>query len=163
MGSTAEAENTARIFLAGEKSNACRTRRSCKLFGEEFRQPACPPSVRWVQREFKAVVRYLRSLQGQTGAASVSGDPKRGRAHLLWPGRLLAVSHGERRGRLHRLRSFQLRQHACRQTTFELRLPIPTGISILENEPVIVTTADGQTLTGVARNEDNFSLQLQTT
>ena len=26
-----------------------------------------------------AVVRYLRSLQGQTGAADVSGDPKRGR------------------------------------------------------------------------------------
>ena len=27
---------------------------------------------------------------------------------------------------------------------------------------LIVTTADGQTLTGIARNEDNFSLQLQT-
>ena len=28
--------------------------------------------------------------------------------------------------------------------------------------PVAVTTADGKTLTGVVRNEDNFSLQLQT-
>jgi putative heme-binding domain-containing protein len=27
---------------------------------------------------------------------------------------------------------------------------------------VVVTTADGQTLTGIARNEDNFTLQLQT-
>ena len=29
--------------------------------------------------------------------------------------------------------------------------------------PVAVTTADGRSLTGVVRNEDNFSLQLQTT
>ena len=27
---------------------------------------------------------------------------------------------------------------------------------------VVATTGDGQTLTGIARNEDNFSLQLQT-
>lgn len=29
--------------------------------------------------------------------------------------------------------------------------------------PVVVTIANGQILTGLARNEDNFSLQLQTT
>ncbi len=49
-----------------------------------------------------------------------------------------------------------------RRPTFEVPSPIPTEISTLERRIVVVTTPDGQTLTGVVRNEDNFSLQLQT-
>ena len=40
------------IFPTGEKSNACRTRLSCRLSAMECREPACPPSVRSEPRRF---------------------------------------------------------------------------------------------------------------
>ena len=162
MDSTAEEENAARTSPAGEKFNACRTRLSCRLFGKEFRQPACPRLVRWAPREFRLWCATCEACRGKPAAASLSGDPETWKSSFLWPVRVLAVSHGERRGRLHRLRSFQLRQHPVGQPTFERAITDPNRNLDPRRRTVIVTTADGQTLTGIARNEDNFSLQLQT-
>ena len=83
--------------------------------------------------QVKAVVRYLRSLQGQGSNGRGFRRPQEWQGHFLWQGRLFAVPHGEGRGRIHRLGSFQLRQHAFGRATFAMRLPIPTGISILES------------------------------
>ena len=64
------------------------------------------------ETQVKAVVRYLRSLAGSRRNSQGFRRPQAWQGHFLWQGRLLAVSHGEGRGRLHRLGSFQLRQHA---------------------------------------------------
>ena len=118
------------------------------------------------------------SLSGRPGqgrgplSAQLAGSKRSGRGFrrsqdmarpLLWQGRMFAVPHGEGRGRLHRLGSFQLRQHAVGRRHSRCDYRSQPELSILESAPVAVTTADGQTLTGVVRNEDNFSLQLQTT
>ena len=54
---------------------------------------------------------------------------------------------------------------ASTQSPVEIRSAITNPNRNLDprKRVVIVTTANGQVLTGLARNEDNFSLQLQTT
>jgi putative heme-binding domain-containing protein len=58
-----------------------------------------------------------------------------------------------------------LSSFASTQSPVEIRSAITNPNRNLDprKRVVIVTTANGQVLTGLARNEDNFSLQLQTT
>src|SRR6185437_14290575 len=100
--------------------------------------------------QVKAVVRYLRSLQGQGATSEVSGDPKHGRAIFFGEGGLIASD---------------LSSYASTPSADDIRDAITDPNRNLDprKRPVAVTTADGKTLTGVVRNEDNFSLQLQTT
>lgn len=108
----------------------------------------------------QAVVRYLRSLQGPT-AAHLSGDPKHGKA--LFFGQSGCSQCHMVKGEGGFIGS-DLSSYANTQLAADIRNAITDPNRNLDprKRTVIVTTADGRTLTGIARNEDNFSLQLQT-
>lgn len=108
-----------------------------------------------------AVVRYLRSLQGHTSVAEIPGDPTQGRA--LFFGRAGCSQCHMARGEGGFIAS-DLSSYASTPSANDIRNAITDPNRNLDprKRTVIVTTAAGQTLTGMARNEDNFSLQLQT-
>ncbi len=109
----------------------------------------------------QAVVRYLRSLQGQAGAADLSGDPKQGKS--LFFGQSGCSQCHTIKGEGGFIGS-DLSRYAEGQSAADIRTAITDPNRNLDprKRTVVVTTGDGQTLTGIARNEDNFSLQLQT-
>ena len=109
----------------------------------------------------RAVVRHLRNLQGQGGAAELVGDPERGKALFL--GRSECSQCHMLNGEGGFIGS-DLSSYASAQSADEIRSAITDPNKNLDprKRTVIVTTRDGRTQTGVARNEDNFSLQLQT-
>jgi cytochrome c oxidase cbb3-type subunit III len=110
----------------------------------------------------QAVVRYLRSLQGQAGAADRHGDPKHGKTLFFGqPGCSQCHMANGQGGFI----ASDLSNYASTQSAGNIRNAITDPNRNLDprKRTVIVTAADGETLTGVVRNEDNFSLQLQTT
>jgi cytochrome c oxidase cbb3-type subunit III len=119
----------------------------------------------------QAVVRYLRSLQQPATAANLSGDPKRGKA--LFFGQSVSGQPGAQPGcaQCHMVKGeggfigSDLSSYARTQSAADIRIAITDPNRNLDprKRTVIVTTTNGQTLTGIARNEDNFSLQLQAT
>lgn len=110
----------------------------------------------------QSVVRYLRSLQGQTAAATLSGNPDNGK--VLFFGKAGCAQCHMANGQGGFMGS-DLSSFGSTQSPAEIRSAITDPNRNLDprKRTVIVTTADGQSLTGMARNEDNFSLQLQTT
>ncbi|MGZ4730807.1 MAG: c-type cytochrome [Terriglobales bacterium] len=111
--------------------------------------------------QVKAVVRYLRSLQGQASAAEVSGDPKHGKAIFFGKA---GCSQCHMAGGEGGFIASDLSSYARTPSANDIRNAIsdPNRNVDPRKRTVVVTTADGQTLTGIARNEDNFTLQLQT-
>lgn len=109
----------------------------------------------------QAVVRYLRTLQGQTGAAKLPGDPQRGKALFFGPSGCSQCHMANGQGGFI---GSDLSNYATTQSAGDIRNAITDPNRNLDSRKrtVVVTTADGQILTGIARNEDNFSLQLQT-
>ena len=63
----------------------------------------------------QAVIRHLRSLQGQSPAEKLPGDPGRGKDLFFAEGRVLALPYGQWRGRVHRFRSFTVCGYADRK------------------------------------------------
>lgn len=112
--------------------------------------------------QVKAVVRYLRSLQGQGTAAEVSGDPKSGRAIFFGKAGCSQCHMAKGEGGFI---ASDLSSYASMPSASDIRDAITDPNRNLDprKRTVTVITGDGQTLTGIARNEDNFSLQLQTT
>ncbi|MGH9684356.1 MAG: c-type cytochrome [Candidatus Acidiferrales bacterium] len=108
----------------------------------------------------KATVDYLRVLQGQHAAFPLPGDPMKGRALFSasagCSGCHMVNGHGGFIGS-------DLSVYAGDHSAEEIR----EAIVHPENDPdprskvVAVVTRDGQQFAGVLRNEDNFSLQLQ--
>lgn len=108
-----------------------------------------------------AVVQHLRILQGRGAAAPMLGDAQRGR--VLFSGKAGCAECHTVSG----VGGFigpDLSSYASSQPPEEIRKAITAPNRNLDPryETVVVTTADGSTSRGIARNEDNFSLQLQT-
>jgi len=109
--------------------------------------------------EIKAVVAYVRSASGTTPASHLAGNPARGGA--LFFGRagcsqchMIAGSGGFLGSDL----SDYGRDHSPPEILEAIVHPnsnMPPGA-----ETVTVTSPDGRQWTGLARNEDNFSIQL---
>jgi cytochrome c oxidase cbb3-type subunit III len=111
--------------------------------------------------EIKRVVEYLRTLQGAGEAATIRGDPEEGR--LLFFGKGGCSS-------CHRVRGEgaffgpDLSTYANGLPAKEVRRGITNpDLSSSHGQLVVVRTRSGERVTGAIRNEDNFSLQLQTT
>ncbi|MDE3180477.1 MAG: c-type cytochrome [Acidobacteriota bacterium] len=107
------------------------------------------------------VVGYLRTLQGVRPDVPVTGNPARGK--MLFYGQALCASchmvHGKG-GFLGPDLTDYAHAHSHAEITEAIVNP-DKNMSFAE-ERVVAVTRDGKTFAGIARNEDNFSLQMQT-
>jgi putative heme-binding domain-containing protein len=117
------------------------------------------PAFASLGSNIKNVVAYLRELQGMKESARLPGDAKRGRELFYGKGRCsechaIAASGG--------FIASELTGFAGNRSIDEIRQAItkPTGANRLGGK-MILETRDGKEYSGVVRNEDNFSLQLQ--
>lgn len=108
----------------------------------------------------KAVMAYLRILQGGGKAAPISGDAQRGKLLFFGKGgcakcHMISGAGG--------FIGADLSSYASNGSAEEIRAAIVDPNKDLDprERTVLVTTREGRQITGVARNEDNFSLQLQ--
>jgi cytochrome c oxidase cbb3-type subunit III len=106
------------------------------------------------------VLRYLRKLQGKGGSLAVLGNPQRGKAVFF--GKAGCSECHIINGTGGFLGS-DLSAYGLTLSAAEIRGAIanPSSEVDLRRRTVAVTLPDGRTLSGLARNEDNFSLQLQ--
>ena len=113
------------------------------------------------ESKINAVVNYVRRLQGGQRYESPPGDAQAGES--LFHGKAgCAACHmaGTAGGFL----GNDLTEYARTHAIDEIRDAIMNPNKDLDpyNRRAVVITRDGQEFTGIARNEDNFSLQLQT-
>jgi cytochrome c oxidase cbb3-type subunit III len=107
-----------------------------------------------------ALVKYLRLLQGKTETTVIVGDPRNGK--MLFFGRArcsechLVEGQG---GFIAADLSIFGRTHSMDETREAITNPNKAGDP--STGIAVVTTRDGQKYSGLVRNEDNFSLQLQ--
>jgi cytochrome c oxidase cbb3-type subunit 3 len=110
--------------------------------------------------KLSALLAHLRTLQGKGSAAAIPGDPQKGQCLFFGTARCSEchMVHGEG-GFL----SADLSAYAGNLASSEIRSAItkPGGDSSEPRTLVTATLRDGQVLEGIVRNEDNFSLQLQ--
>ena len=110
--------------------------------------------------KIKAVMAYLRVLQGGGKAVSISGDAQRGK--LLFFGKAGCA-------KCHMINGFggfigaDLSSYGSNGSVEEIRTAILDPNKDLDprKRTALATTREGRQFTGIARNEDNFSLQLQ--
>ena len=107
-----------------------------------------------------AVMGYLRILQGGSKVASIPGDPQRGKS--LFFGKAGCVNCHTINGAGGFLGA-DLSSYGSNVSIEEIRSAITDPDKDLDprSRTVLVTTREGRQFTGIARNEDNFSLQLQ--
>jgi cytochrome c oxidase cbb3-type subunit 3 len=110
--------------------------------------------------KLQAVMAYLRILQGGSKVASIPGDPQRGQS-LFFGKAGCANCH-----MINGSGGFfgpDLSSYGSNVSIEEIRIAITDPDKDLDPRArtVLVTTREGRQFTGIARNEDNFSLQLQ--
>jgi len=110
--------------------------------------------------KLKAVMGYLRILQGGSKAASIPGDPQRGKS--LFFGKAGCANCHTINGSGGFLGA-DLSSYGSNVSIEEIRSAITDPDKDLDprSRTVLATTREGRQFTGIARNEDNFSLQLQ--
>jgi cytochrome c oxidase cbb3-type subunit 3 len=110
--------------------------------------------------QIQLVIRHLRSLQGRGAAEPLPGDPERGRG--LFFGKV-GCSHCHMANGEGGFIGSDLSGYTGARSADDLRTAITDPDKNLDprKRPVTVTTVSGKTQTGMARNEDNFSLQIQ--
>jgi putative heme-binding domain-containing protein len=107
-----------------------------------------------------SIVSHLRVLQGRLPAQAIPGDPQKGR--LLFFGKARCSDCHMIQGEGGFIGP-DLSQYGQFKAPDDVRNSIvEPGKSRDRQKTAVVTTQDGQTYTGTVRNEDNFSLQLQT-
>jgi cytochrome c oxidase cbb3-type subunit III len=108
-----------------------------------------------------ALVDYLRLLQGKIGGAKVAGDPQKGKTLFYGKARCAECHMIEGAGGFI---AADLSGYGRTRAPDEIREAItkPGKDGGTSRGLVAVAMRDGQKISGVLRNEDNFSLQLQT-
>jgi cytochrome c oxidase cbb3-type subunit III len=108
-----------------------------------------------------AVTAYLRTLQGQQNSAPLPGDPKNGKT--LFFGRAACAECHMANGEGGFIAG-DLSAYAASRSAEEVRQAVvdPNGDVSANARTAVVLARNGETFTGLVRNEDNFSLQLQT-
>jgi cytochrome c oxidase cbb3-type subunit III len=110
--------------------------------------------------EIEAVVAQLRSLQNQGAQGALPGDPERGKALFFGKPGCSACHMAKGEGGF---LASDLSGDSIARSAEDIRSAITEPNRNLDprKRPVTVITRSGKQITGVARNEDNFSLQLQ--
>lgn len=120
------------------------------------------PSFRSLgETSIHVLVRRLRALQGQDPKAGLPGSPKAGRV-LFFGEAGCSECH-----MVHGAGGFMgpdLSGYGSTRSPGEIQEALTNSANYPEysREVVVATTLNGKTFTGIVRNEDNFSLQLQT-
>jgi len=111
--------------------------------------------------DIKAVVTYLRTLQGTKKAVTLPGDPKRGETIFFAKAGCSACHMIAGKGGFI---ASDLSAYAGTHAVEQIRRAItsPTPGSDHQARSVTATSRGGEKYVGIIRNEDNFSLQLQT-
>jgi cytochrome c oxidase cbb3-type subunit 3 len=109
----------------------------------------------------KAVVSYLRTLQGRSQTAALPGDPRRGKSVFFGNTGCSRCHMANGEGGFI---ASDLSHYARTRSLDEMREAITNPVKNLgpRERMVIAITREGPKYVGVPRNEDNFSLQLQT-
>ncbi len=112
------------------------------------------------QSGIDAVIDYLRTLQGQQGALPFPGDPGRGKSLFFGEAGCARCHIVSGAGGFI---GADLSAYARTRSINEIRAAITEPNKDLDprERTVAVITRDGREYSGIARNEDNFSLQLQ--
>jgi cytochrome c oxidase cbb3-type subunit III len=119
-----------------------------------------PPFDSFGDAKLKALLLYLRSLQGKGSTAAIPGDPHNGKSLFFGTARCSECHMVQGKGGfLGRDLSF----YGATLSPSDIRANIlRTGESSTKaNKTAVVTMRDSRKFTGVIRNEDNFSIQLQ--
>src|SRR5215470_10043444 len=117
------------------------------------------PSFRTLgELKIQALVKHLRSLQGMDSATTMPGSPQGGKE--LFFGRASCSQCHMANGAGGFLGS-DLSAYARGRSVAEIRTAVIEPASD-RGKAVLVTTNDGAQFEGIVRNQDNFSLQLQT-
>ena len=110
--------------------------------------------------KLQAVMAYLRILQGGSKAASIPGDSQRGKSIFFGKAGCASCHMINGSGGFF---GADLSSYGSNASMEEIRNAITDPDKDLDPRArtVLVTTREGRQFTGIARNEDNFSLQLQ--
>ena len=110
--------------------------------------------------QLNAVVSYVRVLQGKHAAVSVPGNPEKGRALFFGQARCSECHTIAGKGGFI---ASDLSSYGNQHSPDIIRSAILEPNKNLDprHRTVIAVTRDGRRYTGMARNEDNFSIQLQ--
>lgn len=113
------------------------------------------------EEEIQAVVLYLRTLQGRSGSTAIKGDAKRGEAIFFSSSARCGECHmaGGRGGFLGANLTGYAQSHSAADTRDAILHPERHADP--RRGTVVITTRSGRSVTGILRNEDNFSVQLQ--
>jgi putative heme-binding domain-containing protein len=111
--------------------------------------------------QITAVVSYLRVLQGKTKNVVINGNPEAGRRLFFGKANCAKCHMVEGKGGFI---AADLSGFGSTHSPDAIRKAILEPNANLERRKQVatVTTKGGKTYTGIARNEDNFSIQLQT-
>jgi cytochrome c oxidase cbb3-type subunit III len=110
--------------------------------------------------KIRGVIAYLRILRGENEDVSVPGDAERGKS--LFFGEAGCAKCHMIKG-VGGFLGADLSSYASKASIEDIRSAITDPNKDLDPQArtVLVTTREGRKFTGIARNEDNFSLQLQ--
>lgn len=132
-----------------------------KILTEGKTAAGMPPFASYGPAKLSALVAYLRTLQGRSKETPLPGDPARGKT-LFFANAKCAECHmvGGQGGFFGQDLTF----YAATMGADDIRSVIVNPNKDLDPRRGLVTATltDSTTLSGIARNEDNFSLQLQT-
>jgi putative heme-binding domain-containing protein len=119
-----------------------------------------PPFGSLGRDKLSALLVYVRTLQGKGSAAAIPGDPQKGRRLFFGAARCSECHMVRGEGGF---LSSDLSAYGANLAASEIRSAItkPGGDSSESRTLVTATLRDGRVTDGVVRNEDNFSLQLQ--
>ncbi len=108
----------------------------------------------------KSVVAYVRFLQGKRGSALALGNAQSGQSLFFGKARCSECHMASGKGGFiaSDLSAF-VRTHSAEEIRRAITSPEESS---KRSAVMLVKTSDGQQFSGVVRNEDNFSLQLQT-
>ncbi len=110
-------------------------------------------------KEIQNVVDYLRVLQGTGGTAPLAGDPQKGK--VIFYGAAACSSCHTVVGQ-EGFAGSDLSSYARGLTSAEIRKALTDQAqSTAGAKTAIATTRDGKRISGMVRNEDNFSVQMQ--
>jgi cytochrome c oxidase cbb3-type subunit III len=121
-----------------------------------------PPFATLGDAQIRSIVAYLRDLQGKAGTEKAPGDPQQGAALFFGKARCAECHMAVGRGGFI---ASDLTDYAASRTPAEIRQAItaPATNHEREGKRAVVETRRGEKFSGVVRNEDNFSLAMQTT